>query len=159
MQLNFAADFMVDGGLLDSPSSYRVAMNVLRGPEAEMYSQYAYSVTYTWADTDIDGNVIGAPVSLGTVNYQYTAPHGGYQSPSPDGGGFFSFGEQSVPGNLAGSPSNRGVLELTGYVWAAVGSGRIFASVPEPSALSLLIAASVVILRRKRRSDLRTGTL
>ncbi|HTW94173.1 MAG TPA: PEP-CTERM sorting domain-containing protein [Tepidisphaeraceae bacterium] len=144
-QLDFAADYMVSGGVLAGSTPnfpLYISGNTSIATGVPSYAQLDGVITYTWAAYNTFTGVLGAQQSLGQLSYSFL---------QPSNVGPFS-GIAISSGTLSGTPAIQGLLEITGEIWVAGDPYSInVSSVPEPTSIGLLAIGLGVIGRRKRQ--------
>ncbi len=143
-QLDFDADYGVVGGILGaSTPNYPLHVFGTVGAASTDYAQFDAEINYYWLPTTSTSfSPVGTPVYLGTLEY----------SALQVGGGSFN-GFIHPTGSLIASPTNWGVLEITGYMYVAGDPSSITVSgvpVPEPTSLGLLGFGLAALCRRSR---------
>jgi hypothetical protein len=144
-QLDFAADYQLTGGTLaGSTPNFPLAVsgNTSIATGVYSYAQFDGVITYTWATYDAITGVLDPQQSLGQLTYSFL---------QTNNIGPFS-GTVTSSGTLLPTPSNQGVLEITGEIWVAGDPYSISVSsvVPEPSSLALLAVGLPALCRRSR---------
>ncbi len=143
-QLDFAADYMVNGGVLGGSTPnfpLYISGNTSIATGVPSYAQLDGVVTYTWATYNLITGVLGTPQPLGQLDYSFL---------QPSNVGPFS-GTAISSGSLLATPASQGLLEITGEMWVAGDPYSIsVTSVPEPSSIGLLAIGIGMMGRRKR---------
>jgi len=144
-QLDFAADYQLTGGTLaGSTPNFPLAVsgNTSIATGVGSYAQLDGVITYTWATYNTITGVLGPQQSLGQLTYSFL---------QTNNIGPFSATVTSS-GTLLPTPSNQGVLEITGEMWVAGDPYSISVSsvVPEPSSVALLAVGLPALCRRRR---------
>ena len=144
-QLNFAADYSLNGGALAGSTPnfpLTVSGNVSIASGVPSYAQFDGVINYTWATYNTITGVLDPQQSLGQLDFSYLSSSIGPFS-----------GTTTSSGTLLGTPSNQGVLEITGEMWVAGDPSAISVStaVPEPASLGLLAVGMMTLRRRSRR--------
>ncbi len=141
-QIDFVSQYQVTNTLGASTPGILLFISGTLSPLGTPFGQFDAAITYTWLPTNTGFVVNGPATNLGTLYYSW-------QTTTP---GFFITPIVST-GSLAGTPTNLGILELTGYAYVTGDPFDItISSVPEPATLSLLVMGGLAMLRRRRRA-------